>query len=239
MNADDALGGAYSLKLTYEGSEDLSADLAAAFERTIADIVRSADGVCALDLFVPDQDRPVLFDNEGPPPALHVEIGLADIAAVQSLVATPEFSKAAADLASRADSVFGVDLYRVHRTTLPGASAPEARKAPMSFIVRYYGPTEDPAAFARHYIAHHPDLLARFPKVRNVLCYEPVDWDAAGLPRLSVIVGNEVVFDDVATLNAAMLSPVMKDLRKDSAAFPAFGHSTHHPMRRRGLIDFT
>jgi hypothetical protein len=47
------------------------------------------------------------------------------------------------------------------------------------------------------------------------------------------LIGNEVVFDNIADLNVSMQSPVREELRKHYREFPAFsGAVTHFPMQR-------
>jgi hypothetical protein len=50
------------------------------------------------------------------------------------------------------------------------------------------------------------------------------------------MLGNEVAFDSVDAFNAAMASPVRKELRAHFHSFPRFsGRNTHHPMLRTPL----
>ena len=47
------------------------------------------------------------------------------------------------------------------------------------------------------------------------------------------MIGNEVVFDDVAAFNTAMQSPVRQELRRHFREFPPFsGRNTHFAMDR-------
>jgi hypothetical protein len=189
-----------------------------------------------VDLFVPDPE-PALFFDDGPGPAAMLQISSRARADLERLAHAPEFSSLLAEEPARAapEAELSFGLFEVLPTPVGGQERAAPRTAPMSFVVRYYGPMADEAAFTRFYVQNHPQVLARFPEIRNVFCYLPVPWDNPGLPASRVRLGNEVVFDDVAALNAAMSSPVMELARADSAQFPPFGHSTHHPMRRRSL----
>lgn len=124
-----------------------------------------------------------------------------------------------------------------HFPLLDGSTPP--RQAPTSFVVRYYPPTDDPASFAQHYIDHHPPIMARFPRIRNILCYLPLDWhDASGIAPSGSFLGNEVVFDNIEDLNAALASDVRHALRADYELFPAQdARNTHHAMSRRLLYS--
>jgi hypothetical protein len=121
----------------------------------------------------------------------------------------------------------------------PVAGTPAAAelRAPFSYLVRYHRPAEDEGAFIANYVATHPPTLARLPGIRNVLCYFPLDRpNPSGLAKAGYMLGNEVVFDDVAAFNRAMASPVRQELRAHFRAFPPFsGANTHYPMLRTRL----
>ena len=103
-------------------------------------------------------------------------------------------------------------------------------------MVRYHRPAENEAEFVSHYLADHPPLLAKFPGIRSVLCYLPLDALASTLPTVIYMLGNEVVFDTPEAFNAAMASPVRHELRAHFRRFPKFtGRNTHYPMMRRQL----
>jgi hypothetical protein len=94
-------------------------------------------------------------------------------------------------------------------------------------VVRYHRPAQDEAAFIANYIATHPATLARLPGIRNIMCYFPLDRpNPAGLAHAGYMLGNEVVFDDVAAFNRAMASPVRQELRAHFHAFPPFSGPT-------------
>jgi uncharacterized protein (TIGR02118 family) len=119
-----------------------------------------------------------------------------------------------------------------------GTERPAPLTAQFSYVVRYHRPAEDEAAFVRHYLDTHPSLLARLPRIRNVLCYVPLAWrHPAGIPIAEYILGNEVIFDHGEDFNAAMASPLRHELRAHFRQFPPFsGRNTHYPMQRRRLF---
>ena len=47
------------------------------------------------------------------------------------------------------------------------------------------------------------------------------------------MLGNEVVFDDLAALQAALDSDAMPALSEDSKSFASYGYSSHHAMLRQ------
>ena len=125
------------------------------------------------------------------------------------------------------------------------STKPAGLQAPFSYVVRYHHPADDVAAFIDNYLATHPVTQARLPGIRSIMCYLPLDDIAAsslshgigGLKSANYMIGNEVVFDDIETFNAAMASPVRQELRAHYHEFPRFtGANTHYPMARRRLV---
>ncbi|MHA1569402.1 MAG: hypothetical protein ACTSXZ_08020, partial [Alphaproteobacteria bacterium] len=61
--------------------------------------------------------------------------------------------------------------------------------------------------------------------------------DPTDIVRADYLLGNEVVFDSLEDLNAALKSEVRHELRADYKTFPRFhGRNTHCAMRRRRLF---
>jgi hypothetical protein len=74
--------------------------------------------------------------------------------------------------------------------------------------------------------------MKRFPGIRELEIYTRLDW-CGFLPwrRVDYMQRNKVVFDDAASLNAALNSPVRDEMRIDFKQFPPFtGGNTHYPM---------
>ena len=56
------------------------------------------------------------------------------------------------------------------------------------------------------------------------------------MPTSDCMLGNEVVFDSLAALNAALASEMRHELRRDYQGFPPFsGPVSHHAMLRERL----
>lgn len=199
------------------------------------ELLRDCPQVLSVDLFRPHRqwNEVVRFDD-GPPPSLIVEIGCRDRGDIDDLTSDASFRDTFGTLPEAAAASLGA--YSIVRFPVAGETEAAPRAAAMSFVVRYFGPTPDVAAFGAAYIAAHPRLLGRFAGIRNVICYRPVPWRHYGLPLDPTIFRNEVVFDDVEALNAALQSDVMAELAADTAGFPAFGFNTHHAMERTTLI---
>ncbi|MCL4746013.1 MAG: hypothetical protein KJZ83_11420 [Burkholderiaceae bacterium] len=194
-------------------------------------------GVAMFEVFAPHPGhaRLALF-GDGPPPFTIVEFRAPAPEPLRRLAGDPRLRRALREAGPPSGWMIG--LFRVVSEALPQpklqptATATSATEVPLALLVHYYGPTDDPGAFAAHYVAHHPAILARLPRVREVLCYLPAGPVASGLPQDPTVIRNEVRFDSMDDLLAALRSSVMTELRADTKAFPRFGRSTHYPMLR-------
>lgn len=224
-----------ALFIDYMGPPSLSGPLRDWFLDRPMDYLDQHPDVAAVEIYQPDPE-PVVFFADPPAPPLIVQIDLDDADALAGVTEPETFAR---ELGGEGPRLMGAgpiraDAFRVEQYAVDGRIEP--RTAPMSFVVRYYPPVDDADAFRDFYTANHPQVLASFPGIRNVLCYLPVDWDRPdGFEATGIIIGNEVVFDTVGDLNAAMQSPVMVDLRADFEQFPSFGHNTHQATRRSRL----
>lgn len=206
----------------------------AALERHYRDAVipRLLDtpGALSLHLYVPDR-QPLPFGNDENSPDISLEIIVSDIASIPSLLMAPANSDG---LRIPDGGKATHDIFR--RLTYPVADANKAeeRHAPVTFGVRYYPPVSDAKSFVDHYLAHHPPLLGRLPKIRNVLCYTPIDCDQPlAFPGSGCILGNEVVFDSMKDLADALKSDALDDVLADSHANPVQrGPGTHFAYLR-------
>lgn len=203
------------------------------------DLLKSVPEVVSVDLFVPESGDVPQFD-ESVVQALMIQIDMKNVSDAEAFIQTDEFKRLI--LAESAYSTpiekLALDVFETVHFPLPGHKTPPPRTAALSFIVRYYGPTGDQAAFVRFYTENHPPILATLPGVRNVLCYLPLNWRSTKtVPGSGVILGNEVVFDNHDALNWALQSDVMPRLIADGKRFPEFGFNTHHAMRRERIYS--
>jgi len=197
--------------------------------------LKGRPGVEAVEIYLPATgDLPKMHDL--PAPAMIVQIDVDTAAAAEALLESPEFERRFTTGDAYPNAVEKIDLQILQPVhfDLPGHESPPPRTAPFSFVVRYYGPVADAAAFIDFYTANHPPLLAKFPNIRNVLCYLPLNWRSMKeITDAQLFLGNEVVFDDVDALNQAMASDAMPAVMADGEQFAPFGHSTHHAMQRQ------
>lgn len=196
--------------------------------------LKAQPDVKAVEFYTPEKGDVPRMDDV-PTPSLIVEIRLNSEAQAKALTEADEFRRhfiARTGMLSDAEKINLEVLEAVH-FNIPGHETPPPRTAPMSFVVRYYGPVENAADFADFYVENHPPLLAQFPKIRNVLCYLPPGWRERGeITDGSLIHGNEVVFDTLEDFKAAIASPAMDAVKADGALFKPFGYNSHHAMHR-------
>ncbi len=226
--------------LTVAAPANLGDVLAGWARETVVAALCKAEGLAVIEGYFPTPEGaadPLTDDGRGP--ALLVEAGFDDLAALQAAVASAAARAAFAGCpaAGREGCRVDCEAFEVSHYPVAGEDRPAARTAPLSFVVRYYRPAEDETAFRDFYLANHPPILGRFPGIRNVLCYLPLKWEnGSGLAVSDCMLGNEVVFDSALALNAALASEVRHELRRDYEGFPAFsGPVSHHAMVRERL----
>lgn len=167
------------------------------------------------------------FLNDGAPPQLVLQLYSAQLARLESAAQAMRGGLAGATLTYEA--------MQVRRFSVPDAKISEQPWC--TYLVAYQGPAKDPDAWRAHYLAHHPQLMAQLPGIRELEIYTPVDW-AGTLPgeRVRSLQRNKVAFDSPAALTAALNSPEREAMRVDYAKFPPFsGRVTHFPMATRRI----
>ena len=201
-------------------------------------LLKSNPAVSSVELYTPEPgDVPVMDDI--PRPELIVQINLESKEQALGLAESEEFQKLFLDknmFSSPIDKLNMEILESVH-FDLPERETPPVRSAPLSFVVRYYGPVENAADFQDFYMKNHPPILAKFPKIRNVLCYLPVDGNSGEITDQSLVIGNEVVFDDLESFKDALASEVLQEAKADGEQFASYGYSSHHAMHREFVYE--
>lgn len=220
--------------LSTSGSAGETARLEGAFREQAVPGLSAASGLRFIETFRPAPGEVTAFAEDTAPPLL-VELNLDTPDEARGLLDLPEL-RAALSLGGGGEQAT-VDVFHSVNFPLPGHAQPPSREAPLSFLVRYHRPAADEATFIAFYTQHHPLLLARLPGIRNVLCYLPTGLELlAGMSPSSAFFGNEVVFDDLDSLNHALASDVLKQLKAEGRHFPPFGHSTHYAMLRQAVF---
>ena len=195
-------------------------------------VLGALSGLAALDLYRPtggSAHDP--FNNDGPGPLFIAMLAFSSRETLEHTIASPAFAESLA--ARPAGLGFTGSSFERHFYPVAGAAKPAPLTAPFSYVVRYHKPAEDEAAFIKNYVETHPPTLATLPGIRAVMCYFPLPARAAAMAPADYMIGNEVVFDNVAAFNAAMQSPVRQELRRHFLEFPPFsGRNTHFAMDR-------
>lgn len=198
-------------------------------------LLEANSDVTAVEFYTPYVGEVPKLD-EVPAPHLMVEIRVDSEAAAKALVTSAEFEQHFISKQGVLEdaSKINLDVLEAVHYDVPGHKSPPPRTAAYSFVVRYYGPVGDAADFTNFYTKMHPPLLAKFPNIRNVLCYLPLGWSDRGeLTDDTLILGNEVVFETLGDFIAATKTPVMGEVMADSEMFKSYGYSSHHSMHRK------
>jgi uncharacterized protein (TIGR02118 family) len=108
----------------------------------------------------------------------------------------------------------------------------DAREERCTYLVSYEGEADDFNAWLTHYLTHHPPLMTQLPGIRELEIYTRIDYRSAlKHARATAMQRNKVVFDDVASLDAALASPVRARMKADFDSFPPYSGTTpHYPM---------
>jgi uncharacterized protein (TIGR02118 family) len=114
----------------------------------------------------------------------------------------------------------------------PTPHASDTHDERCTYLVSYEGEAHDFNAWLTHYLTHHPPLMTQLPGIRELEIYTRIDYRSAlKHARATAMQRNKVVFDDVASLDAALASPVRARMKADFDSFPPYSGTTpHYPM---------
>jgi hypothetical protein len=229
-----------SFFLTFDQPGNPDARIGAAEQARFVSIVKATPSLQKALIYTPESaEDPYL--NDGPPPLLAAQLYFADIAALEAAL-VPAGHLQGLSSARDFPSLAGADITQqaMLTRTFP-VPDPEFRTRPgdlpCTYLVAYEGTAQDLHHWLSHYIAHHPPIMARFPAIRQIEIYTRLDWCGL-LPgrRVDYMQRNKVVFDDAATLTAALNSPVRHEMRAHFHSFPPFaGRNSHYPMATLSL----
>jgi hypothetical protein len=181
-------------------------------------------------------DTPHAFPKDELPPVLALQLYAEELQVLETALA-PAGRLQALTVDGAVPGLTGTQLYQqvmlVRSFPVDDAvlGTPAGGK-PCSYLVHYPGAAENLNAWLTHYLEHHPGIMRSFPGIREIEIYTRVDW-IGGLPgmRVDLMQRNKQVFDSPQALSAALLSPVIRTMRADYHAFPAFfGGNVHYPM---------
>ncbi|HZJ97580.1 MAG TPA: hypothetical protein VFD12_07075 [Oligella sp.] len=109
-----------------------------------------------------------------------------------------------------------------------------------SYLVHYPGFAENFFEWLNYYLAHHPQIMQRFPSIRAIEIYTRVDWvDSLPWRRANYMQRNKQVFDSPEHLTAALNSPIRHEMRTDFEKFPTFhGGNLHFAMKTYQICPY-
>jgi hypothetical protein len=207
----------------------------AQFHRASADVTWLADAIAT----TPGLQQGIVYTpahthdpylNDGPPPALALQLYFADIAELEAALAADGHLQTLRSLQCEG-ATQQATVVRRYPVPDPTFRTP-AGERPCTYLVAYEGKAEDLPVWLAHYIADHPPIMARFPGIRQIEIYTCMDWcGSLPWPRVAHMQRNKVVFDGPAALTEALNSPVRHAMRAAFHRFPPFtGPVTHYPM---------
>ena len=218
-----------SLFITVDGPPEVGPEARTWAKGPLAEALRH--DALSLDLFTAAAPADDPYTDDGVGPLVMLQADFAHLAALDASDLDAALWKRPVDCTAWADAFEGM------ATPVHGERAARARSAPVSYVVRYHRPAEDRRVVIEVVAQEGGLVLGRLPGVRNVLCYLSLDWfPPVGAAASDCMLGNEVVFDSLEDLDAALNSSVRDELRQDYNALPPFsGKVTHHAMARRRL----
>jgi hypothetical protein len=192
-------------------------------------------------IFTPiDGDVAHPFPDDEKAPALALQLSFPTIEALEAAAATDGALQALAKpdlLPELADAriVHQAMLTRAFPVDEPAAATVDRQ---CSYLVHYPGGASDLNAWLRHYLTHHPQIMRKFPGIREIEIFTRLEWfDSLPWTRVDHFQRNKLVFDDPQSLSAALLSPVIREMRADYHRFPPFtGLNVHYVLATRRAV---
>jgi hypothetical protein len=212
------------------------------------DLTRVVDIVAALPrlrrglVFTPESTRDRYTTvHDGPSPQLVLELYFDRLDQLEAVLARDGYLQVLAQ-PQTLPSLAGVEVTQQAMVARPFPVPDPAFKTepggyPCTYLVHYVGEAEDLNVWNDYYLRHHPQVMARFPGIREIEVCTRVDW-CGFLPwrRVDYMQRNKVVFDSPAALTAALNSPVREEMRADFKLFPPFsGENAHFPVATREI----
>ena len=178
----------------------------------VVEIVKSTAGLRRGLVFTPELTRdPYSTVHDGPPPQLALELYFDRIEQLEAALARTGHLQSLA-LPNTLPSLREADVMQQAMVARPfpvpdPIFKTEAGQLPCTYLVHYVGQAEDLNVWNDYYLRHHPQVMARFPGIREIEVCTRIDW-CGFLPwqRVDYMQRNKVVFDSAAALTAALNS---------------------------------
>jgi hypothetical protein len=209
---------------------------------SVLDVVATTPGLRRGLVFTPEStDDPYATAHDGPSPQLALELYFDRLDQLENALARNGHLQSLA-MPQTLPSLAGVEVTHQAMVARPFPVQDPVFKTepgglPCTYLVHYVGWAEDLNVWNDYYLNHHPQVMARFPGIREIEVCTRVDW-CGFLPwrRVDYMQRNKVVFDSTAALSAALNSPVRDEMRADYKQFPPFtGENAHFPMATREI----
>ncbi|CAH1648575.1 MULTISPECIES: hypothetical protein [unclassified Chelatococcus] len=199
----------------------------------IRKIVADTPALRRANIYTPESAQDI-YNHEDASPQLSLQLYFDELAHLEAAIARDGHLQALVrDWPSLAGATVTQQAMALRRFPVddPVVQA-EADGQPCSYVVHYSGQAENLNAWFTHYVTHHPQIMRRFPGIREIEVLSRIDWcDALPWQRVHHIQRNRVMFDSPGALTAALQSPVRHELRADYYQFPKYeGGNAHYPM---------
>jgi hypothetical protein len=242
VTSDETVRGGEGLALSFAYFASLydprQADLrvSAAEIARVAGIVKTTPKLRRGLIFTPEAGVGRYYPNDGAPPHLALELYFDRIEHLEDALARDGHLQqlaAPATLPSLVDADATQQAMVARPFPVPDSTFRSSPgEMPCSYLVHYPGKAEDLNVWIDYYLRHHPQIMARFPDIREIEVSTRVDWSGfLPWPRVDYMQRNKLVFDSGAALVKAIESPVRGEMRADYHKFPPFvGDNVHYPF---------
>jgi hypothetical protein len=218
---------------------DPNARLAGDDREHLVRLVRRIPGLYRAHLFSPAAVRDRYFDD-GPAPMLTIQLYFERLETLEEAAGAhgtlQDLARSMPPSLSKAAGFQQVMWTRPYPTPTP--PAPPRGQRSCSFLVHYPGEAQDLNEWLAYYLHHHPQIMFRFPGIREIEIHTRADWiDALPWQRVHYFQRNKIVFESPEALEQALHSPAREEMKADRAHFPPFsGGNVHHPLSVVGPV---
>ncbi len=212
--------------------------------RALVSLLSKCSGLTEGHILTPTPAHDPYYADMSGSPCLVLQLNFAALHPLESgLKTTGHLAMLASHrfLPSLANAVISHQAFLSRQFPVPDPKIISSDGSALTYLVEYPGPASDVNAWHSFYVSHHPPLMTQLPAIRCVEIYTPAVV-ICELPFSSraAMQRNKTVFDSAEAMNAAMLSPVREEMRRDFRNFPAFGggntHYPFHTMTVRGAL---
>jgi len=218
---------------------DPAARLASDDRDQLVTLIRQIPGLARAHLFSPVVARDRYFDD-GPAPMLTLQLYFERLETLEEAAGSkgPLQALAASIPPSLSKAAGYQQVMWTRPYPTPASTAPAQGQPPCSYLVHYPGEAQDLNEWLTYYLHHHPQVMFRFPGIREIEIHTRVDWiDALPWHRVNYFQRNKIVFDSPEALEQALHSPTREEMKADRAHFPPFsGGNVHYPMGTETVV---